>query len=963
MRTPFVRLVLLMLFLLVCGESSAQYYFGRNKIQYTDFNWHILKTEHFDIYYYPEMKELAEIGAAAAEESYTFLEDKFNHNITRRIPLVFYSTHAHFQQTNITPYLVPEGVGGFFEFMKGRVVVPADGSIYNFKRVIRHELIHVFTMSLFHRILRDHKKTNYPDLPLWFIEGLAEYWSIGWDTQTEYVIRDAVLNNYLFPLERMYQIYGSFLMYKEGQAVLKYIADTYGEHKIIQLIENSWKSESFSKVFKLTIGKDYKEFDEEWTYYLQKKKYPLYEESDSPTRVTRKITAKGINTKPAYYHDGDDARAIFISNRVGYSNIYSKKLNDKRKKEDAKVIIKGERTSEFEAFHILKSKIDVSHHGLLTFVSKSGETDVIYTYDMKEEKVVQSFQFDHMISMSSPSWSPDGMSLVFSGINVAGKSDLYTIDVGSGELDKLTNDYYDDRDPIYSRDGSEIYFSSDRTPYGEGGNYNLFAYQVNTGEMKILTYGDHTDFSPSLSPDGQYLAFSSDRDGVYNIWMMKLSGNDPVLATSDSTVGVYPDMAGRKELKRITNFTTAAHDPVWTGDNNLLFTAFEKFSFQIREVKDVIDNFESKELAVTDELSGTSTSWRIRKIDGKTASSTIRYKPRFTLDVAQSQITQDPIFGVTGGAQLAMTDMLGNYQYYFLLYNNAQVKDDFLESFNFAISRADLSSRTNKSYGIYRFAGRYYNWYDSFFYETMYGGFFGLSYPISMFKRIEGSINIRHSDKYWYFSDRSRKALLFSNFLSFVKDNSLWGPTGPIDGERLNITLGNTVDVQHSNVNFYTIIADYRKYFRISPRVAHAVRLMTRYNHGKEATPYYMGGSWDLRGYPRWRIWGDKIFLVSNELRFPFIDRFMINFPFGGMGFSSIRGATYVDLGNAWNDHLDSVLGSIGVGFRFRLGGVLVLRFDFGKRFTLEDTSDLFNPDRFWLQSGYYQQFFFGWDF
>ena len=131
--------VFLFVLFIVGQNAHGQYYFGRNKIQYNNFEWYVLKTEHFDIYYYPEMRELAEIGAAYAEETYHLLEDKFNHNILRRIPLIFYATHAHFQETNTIPYIVPEGVGGFFEFLKGRVVVPANGSVSQFKRVLRHE--------------------------------------------------------------------------------------------------------------------------------------------------------------------------------------------------------------------------------------------------------------------------------------------------------------------------------------------------------------------------------------------------------------------------------------------------------------------------------------------------------------------------------------------------------------------------------------------------------------------------------------------------------------------------------------------------------------------------------------------------------------------------------------------------------------------------------------------------------
>ena len=101
------------------SSLSAQYYFGRNKIQYDDFDWKILKTEHFDVYFYPEMRELAEIGAAFAEEAYSRLESKVNHNVNRRIPLIFYSNHSHFQQTNTVPSFLPEGTGGFFWVYKG----------------------------------------------------------------------------------------------------------------------------------------------------------------------------------------------------------------------------------------------------------------------------------------------------------------------------------------------------------------------------------------------------------------------------------------------------------------------------------------------------------------------------------------------------------------------------------------------------------------------------------------------------------------------------------------------------------------------------------------------------------------------------------------------------------------------------------------------------------------------------
>ncbi|MDZ7335347.1 MAG: hypothetical protein ONB32_09310 [candidate division KSB1 bacterium] len=956
------------------SRGEAQYYFGRNKVQYNNFKWYILKTEHFDIYFYPEMRELTDIGASWAEESYRFLEDKFNHNITNRIPLIFYSNHSHFQQTNTIPYLLPEGVGGFFEFIKGRVVVPSNGSIRDFKKVIRHELVHVFTHSKHYRVLKDHRKTHFPALPLWFVEGLAEYWSEGWNDEAEMFIKDAVLHNYLVPLEQMYSIYGTFLMYKEGQAIIKFIADQYGEHKIVQLIENAWKEDNFSNVLKLTIGLNYQEFDKQWLYYLKKQHYPIMAKNDFPEMIAEPITYLGINTKPACYRSHGKNIMAFVSNRTGYSNIYHMPLSEEKsdKERGVEVLIKGERTNEFESFHVLNSKIDVNDQGTLAFVSKSGESDVIYLYDIHQRKMVNSFRFDNIVTMFSPSWSTDQQKLAFTGISFDGKSDLYVIDVATGHLDRLTNDFYDDRDPIWDRSDQFIYFSSDRSVIDDSSYYNLFAYHLITGEISYVTYGRSNDYSPALSPDNRYLAFTSDRDGAFNIWLIEnpngslpqiIAGLGEALTPLPVVRPCFSLMDQRLAAKKITNFTTGAYDPEWVDENQLLFTAFEKFSFQIHRLDKVIARNENAIVVQKDTLLPKTQLNPLPKIAAESKVSAVKYKPKFNLDVAQSSVMQDPIFGVSGGAQLAMSDMLGNYQYHFLIYNNAQTRDEFFESFNVAISRLDLSHRMNYAVGLYHFAGRYFNWYEGFFYERRYGGFGSISYPLSVFERVEASINFRHSYKDWYGLNNGRNALLLSNFIGFVRDNSLWGPSGPMDGERINITLGNTLDVQHSNVNFYTIIFDARKYFRLSRRVTFATRAMTRYNHGKEALPFVMGGSWDLRGYRRWSLWGNKIFLVNGELRFPFIDRFNINFPFGGMGFSAIRGASFIDLGNAWDNQLKSVLGSMGLGIRWQLGGFLVLRFDFGKKFQFNDSHELLNPAKFHMEKGIFKQFFFGWDF
>ncbi len=918
------------------------YYFGRNKVQYTDFDWQILRTKHFDVYYYPEMKSLAEQGASFAEESFTLLESKFNHSVLIRIPLIFYSSHLHFQQTNTTPGFIPEGVGGFFEFLKGRVVIPADGSLSRFRHVIRHELVHVFMQSKLARVMVDHRQAQDRGAPLWFTEGLAEAWSTEADDQAEMVMRDAVLNGYFVPLSDMDQIYGTFLMYKEGQNVLRFIEDRFGEEKTLLLMENFWRSTSFSEVMRATIGKNYKELDEEWTYYLKKKYYPVLSSSDYAAHVTTVLLKNGFNTKPVFFNNDGKREAYFIGNYTGYTSIYKVNLDTMERESEPEVVVLGEKNDEFEAFHLFQSKLSISKAGLLAFVTKSGESDAIHIYDVRTNLLVESYQFKDLVVIASPSWSADGKQLVFSSIDKSGRMDLYTYAPATETLTRLTNDVYDDRDPVWSPDKKSIVFSSDRLQYGNDQPYNIFQLDLQTGKIAPLTTGKENYYSPSFSPDGTYLTFTSNLDGALNIWAVDVSPThgDSLLHT----------------MKKVTNFSNAAFDPSWTDRNELIFSGFENYSFRLYRLNDAKAVIETSRATHPFLSAAAGVPWSAHSMVGDTTVQFLKYNGEYSLDIAQTQVSTDPVFGTGGGAAIALSDVLGNEQYYFLLYNNAQASDEFLESFNLAISRISLSQRTNYATGIFHFSGRRYDLTDPdlFFYERSFGGYFVLSYPLSKFRRIEAGISLTNSDKEIIYGYNPRKALLVSNSISFVHDNSLWGPTGPLDGSRFIATLAYTTDVQYSNVNYYTLIGDYRYYFRLSQRSAVASRFEVLYNDGKEARRFFMGGSWDLRGYPRWSLRGKKIWLTSQELRFPFIDQVGVRFPFGGIGLGAFRGAVFFDAGNAWDDVYTQTLGSVGGGLRLNIAGVLVLRYDVGKMITNNFTK---------LQEGLFYQFFFGWDF
>jgi hypothetical protein len=915
------------------------YYFGRNKVQYEKFDWKILRTEHFDIYYYGEMGNIAEIGANYAEEMYNELKVKMDHLVTRRVPLIFYNTTIDFQQTNTTPGLIPEGVGGFFEFLKGRVVLPSSGSLEDFRHVIRHELVHVFMTNKIYRILKDHRIPTNKMPPLWFVEGLAEYYSTDWDSQAEMLMRDAVLNNYFVGLEDIYSIFGSFLMYKEGQNFLEFAAEKYGKEKIALLLDNFWMYSYFNQVLETTFKQSFERIDAEWNYWLKKKYYPLMESSYPAEFGSNKVTKEGFNFTPVYYKYQNKSFLYFLANRDGYSSIYRVEISPEYIPVDSpELVLRGEQTEEFESFHLFQSSIDISKDGLLVFNTKKGGNDAIHFFNVQEARVVKTYENHDLVFISSPKFSSDGKRIVFSAVDRKGFNDIYIYDLDEDQLFRITNDYYNDKDPCFGITDQQVIFSSDRTGGKFEKKYNLFSINLNNYEIDYISYLNANNRSPILSPDKSTLLFTSDLNGVDNLYELPVN-----------------DKGFGKNVNKISEFISSVFNPVYIDSNHIAFSGFENYSFNLyifNREDALVDSIYSIEMQIDQPLDIWQASIKNLPSERKEAE----YEKEYSLDFAQGVVATDPIFGTRGGAVLSLSDLLGDDRYTFLLYNNATSQSEFLSSFNVILQKINFAGRVNYGYGIFHLSGPVYDYgdVDEFYYERSFGGTFLLSYPISKFQRLEATATIRNSNKEVIPNVIERKALLFTNTLGWVMDNSIWGSTGPVDGTRALVYLGYTSDIKYSNVNYFSIIGDYRYYQRFALTTLLAFRAAIFYNQGKEARRYFIGGSWDLRGWPRFGIRGEKIWLTSLEFRFPLIDQIAIKFPFFRLGFFGIRGAIFYDMGGAWDDEYITTLGSTGFGFRFNLFGVLTLRYDIGKRIEKDFSR---------FQDGLFYQFFFGWDF
>ena len=546
--------------------SPAIAQFGKNKVQYQDFHWKTIQTDHFDVYYYEGEQESAYRAARMAERAYRRLSRILRHEIEDRVPVIVYASQTDFQQTNITPGLISEGVGGITEYTKRRVFLPFTGSYGEFDHVLTHELVHAFQVDIVFGTAGDISPLAY-QLPSWFREGMAEYLSIGGiDPNTEMWLRWSALEGQLVPIRQLDRVY-DIRVYRLGQAVLSFIGMRFGDEKIGELLRKAAYYRSLDVAYEKTLGMDAATLDMEWQDWVRRKYYPQITDLYRPDKYGRRlIRKKGFQTldvapaispngeRVAFIRDGDFSKDIVIASAI-----------------DGKILgtlVRGERSGDFESLRYLYTALGWSPDGTrLAFPSKAGGRDVLNVADVDTHAVVHTFDLD-FDALYSPAWDPTGTRIAFSGIR-GGKSDLWAVDVETGRLQQLTDDPYLARDPQWSPDGTRIAFVTDRGPDTDlehliFGEPKIAILDVAGGKVDVLPGQVGKNISPQWGPDGTSLAFVSDRDGISDLYIQdldteRLSRLTKLVTGVTGLVESSPPFSWSRDGKRIV-FTTFMGD-------------------------------------------------------------------------------------------------------------------------------------------------------------------------------------------------------------------------------------------------------------------------------------------------------------------------------------------------------------------------------------------------------------------
>ncbi|MDO8500713.1 MAG: hypothetical protein Q7S20_02615 [Gemmatimonadaceae bacterium] len=564
--------------LLCASRLEAQQYFGQNQVQYKHFKWRVLETEHFLVHYYPEEKPAVTAAARMAERSYARLSRILGHQFREKKPIILFSSRADFGQNNVTGDL-GEGVGGVTESARHRLILPFTGDLGSFEQVLAHEMVHEFQYDVFSRGRAGANQQTLERInpPLWFMEGMAEYLSIGPNHPlTAGWLRDAAVSGNIPTIKQMTDRPDKYFPYRFGESFWQYVGDRWGDAAIGEVLRNT-PAVGVERSFLRQLGMSLTDVGAAWREAVQSQYLPAASNYQRPQTfaqplLTRKRSGGEIFLAPVLSSDGNYIAFLSNGNQKRGELFIDLWLGNARTGERVKRLVKSTLNPDFEELRLLYSQSAFSNDGrTLAFTAQRSGKDVLYLLDVPSRKVKKRVDLP-LDAVTAPSFSPDDRRIVFSGTE-GGITDLYVVDVDGRNLRRLTNDIYGDLQPSWSPDGKRIAFATDRGAPTDLSRLRFAKWQValidpGTGAIDVLPGQAGHNLNPAWAPDGNSIAYISDRTGVANVFLYDVQDRQQYQLTN--------------VLGGVTAITEYSPALTWArGADRMAFTYYEKGDYTV----------------------------------------------------------------------------------------------------------------------------------------------------------------------------------------------------------------------------------------------------------------------------------------------------------------------------------------------------------------------------------------------
>jgi hypothetical protein len=525
-------LSLCIVFVMPATAQTDQSEFGKNRVQYKNFNWRYYSSDNFDIYFYDEGQENALIAAKFLEKEFERITDIIGYAPYSKTKIFLYNSNKDLLQSNVGVGGKKYTVGGQTDFVKSQVEIGYPGTMSAFKNELVRQISEMLISDMmFGGSLTDMFQSAYlMSLPSWFIQGAARYIAEGWSIPMDDFIREQFQEEKNVKLNRLTGEEAALA----GQSVWNFIAVRYGKSSISNILNLTRIIRNEESSIVNTLGIPYRLFLRQWTSYYSEMAVQVdqnYQYPAKENRLRRKNRKKFSYNQVAFSPDG-----TFLAYSENYKGKYKVKILNVKTGKNRTVHTSGYKVID-QDYDTDVPLLNWSNNQTLGIVGYDRGSNYLWLYNVgaKSKRTVNLRRFNQIKSLD---FNLNGRLAVMSA-DVNGQNDLFYFNPNRNSLRRITNDIYDDLHPKFIPGTNKIVFSSNRPedslyyqdiPAKEvelnneiDDNFNIFVYSGDDTDSLLtrLTNTVSRDIKP-VPQDEKTIYYLSDQRGIYNIFKFDL---------------------------------------------------------------------------------------------------------------------------------------------------------------------------------------------------------------------------------------------------------------------------------------------------------------------------------------------------------------------------------------------------------------------------------------------------------